>query len=200
MTEAFPLHWPDGWPRTAPHHRAWSLPGGRGHTQSFSDTLRRLLTELDRLGAGPVVVSTNQPLRQDGLPYANRAKMDDPGAAVYFELGGKHLVMAQDRYELLADNLRSLALAIEGLRQMDRHGGGHMMERAFQGFQALPAPDDWRRVLGLDREKRTLTLVDVNEAFRAKARDCHPDQGGSTDAMARLNAARDAAIIEIRGH
>lgn len=28
MTEAFPLHWPEGWPRTAARDRRWSLAGG----------------------------------------------------------------------------------------------------------------------------------------------------------------------------
>jgi curved DNA-binding protein CbpA len=32
-------------------------------------------------------------------------------------------------------------------------------------------------------------LASIREAFKARARDVHPDAGGSTDAMRRLNEA-----------
>ena len=51
--------------------------------------------------------------------------------------------MAMDRFTSVAGNLRSLTLAIEAMRQLNRHGGGTMMERAFAGFVAI-APPDWK--------------------------------------------------------
>ena len=48
--------------------------------------------------------------------------------------------MAQDQHLGLLDDIRSLSLAIEGLRQMQRQGGRVMLERAFAGFAALPTP------------------------------------------------------------
>ena len=151
--DAYPLTWPDGWPRTRASKRVWALPGGHGNAMSWDRVVSRLITEVGRLEASHVVLSSNQPLRRDGLPYAAKRNIEDPGVALYFRLGDRSLVMAQDRYCLLIDNIRSLALAIEGLRQMERHGGGHMMERAFRGFEALPPPSTdtrpWREVLGL---------------------------------------------------
>jgi hypothetical protein len=35
-------------------------------------------------------------------------------------------------------------LAIEGLRQLERHGGSLMLDRAFDGFLAI-APPDWKK-------------------------------------------------------
>ena len=192
MTESYPLHWPDGWPRTSANKRLWSLAGGRGHSQTWASVVDRLLGELGRISAKQVVLSTNQPLRRDGLPYAVSRRFEDSGAAVYFTLN-RQLVMAQDRYELLADNIRSLALAIEGMRQMQRHGGGHMMERAFSGFAALPAPEaerHWSEVLGLSP---TASRDEIEKAYRSRAKTEHPDHGGSTDAMAALNVAYDKA-------
>ena len=88
------------------------------------------MTELRRLEAKDPVLSSNQPIRRDGAPYAARRIIHDPEVAVYFVRGGRPLVMAQDRYWRLVDNIRSLALAIEGLRKLQRHGGGIMLERA----------------------------------------------------------------------
>ncbi len=197
MTEAWPLHWPDGWPRTSEHRRKNWLASGAHQRPSWTDTMNRLFGELRRLGARNVVLSTNQPLRQDGLPYANRRLDGAPGAAVYFTLNERDLVMAQDLYWSVADNIRSLALAIEGMRQMKRHGGGHMMERAFAGFTALPPPSDirpWREILG-----ECANLVVAEACYKRQARERHPDAGGSDAAMAELNVAMEAARAELGG-
>jgi hypothetical protein len=50
------------------------------------------------------------------------------------------MTMACDRFDNAAANMRSLGLAIEAMRQLERHGGGAMMEKAFSGFVALPPP------------------------------------------------------------
>ena len=110
------------------------------------------MTELWRLGVKDLVPSSNQPIRPDWSPYEAQRVIREPGVAVYFVRGGRHLVMAQDRYWRLVDNIRSLAMAIEGLRKMQRHGSGIMLERAFAGFAALPAPDarePWWTILGV---------------------------------------------------
>ena len=189
MTQAYPLAWPDGWPRTPWNRRQWSLPGGRSG-KDWQSVVARLRNEVQRIGGANVVVSTNQPLRRDGLPYApSKSRVDDPGAAVYFTKDDRPFVMAQDRYELLVDNVRSLALAIEGMRQMERHGGAHMMERAFSGFEALPAPGaaaSWWVVLGVPRDA---PIADCEAAYKRLAREKHPDAGGSSEDMTALNAA-----------
>ena len=190
MTEAFPLHWPDGWPRTHPNRRKNSLPGGG---QEWLRVVRRLITEVQRIGGKSVVLSTNQPIRLDGMPYSARRNIEDPGAAIYFTRDDRQMVMAQDNYWMLVDNIRSLALAIEGLRQMERHGGAHMMERAFAGFEALPPPSQgWRSVLGLaglDCSIPAVALAGAEAAYKTLARKAHPDAGGSSEKMSRLNVA-----------
>jgi curved DNA-binding protein CbpA len=39
----------------------------------------------------------------------------------------------------------------------------------------------------------------IERAFRTRARKCHPDTGGSNEAMVELNTARDQALKEIAG-
>jgi hypothetical protein len=196
MPTTFPLSWPDGWPRTPEAKRKWSLAGGRAQAQDWNVVLKRLHDELARLGAGNIVMSTNQPVRRDGNPYAAKRIIQDPGVAVYFTLRGRQLVMAQDAYELMEDNIRSIALAIEHLRGLERHGGGTMMDRAFAGFEALPPPRSWRDVLEFGDEE-PIILAAAEARFRHLAKKAHPDAGGSTAAMAELNAAIAEARREL---
>lgn len=215
--QTYPLAWPEGWPRTPDHKRltdhpfkASSMVSPR-EAISFDRARRLLREELGRLGAKQVTLSTNIPLRGDGEPYANaaRRRMDHPGVAIYFMLKGKQMVMAQDRYWDVAANLRSLALAIEAMRALDRHGGGTMMERAFAGFTALPAPDGakpkrpWWTVLNYPADpddRLDLSVEEVDARFRTLAKRRHPDvDGGSVEAFQELQEARDDAVREIGG-
>lgn len=200
MTTAYPLQWPEGWTRTPAHqqqgiYRFGSTDRSNGYQRklpTFASARDRLIAELERLGARHVVISSNFQLNQSGLPSGNRATPHDQGIAVYFEMNGRPMVMANDRYEKAAGNLTSLALGIEAMRQLDRHGGGQMMERAFSGFAALPpsGPDCWT-VLGL---KPGASADHIKAAHRRKVAEAHPDTGGSHAAMSELNAARDEAL------
>jgi hypothetical protein len=83
-SEAYPLRWPDGWPRTPAHARkSDSLFEGKNFTPGRVRDL--LLDELRLLKATNVIISSNVPLRPDGLPYAQSGRLDDPGIAVYFK-------------------------------------------------------------------------------------------------------------------
>ena len=182
-TATYPLQWPSGWPRSPEWDREEALKGG---TFDWNQVVQRLVWELERMRARNIVISTNQPLRQDGLPYAAKRNIEDPGVAIYFEFSGKSLVMAQDRYVLLNDNVRSIALAIEGLRQVNRHGGGMMAERAFAGFEALPPPPTWWEILGVAQDA---PIDEVRQAYRRAAQANHPDRGGNVEIMTEINRA-----------
>jgi hypothetical protein len=186
--ESYPLHWPAGWPRSTSSQRGKSRFSG----QTFNQ-IKELQRELRLLGARNVVISSNVPVRQDGLPYADAAKRryDDPGVAVYFTLKGKPLAMARDRYWTPWENMRSLVLAIEAIRSIERHGGQTMMERAFSGFTALPAPKSCWEILGLSP---SASVQAIKAQFTVKAKTAHPDVGGSDAAMAELIVAREEAL------
>jgi hypothetical protein len=196
MTEAYPLRWPDGWPRTPPYRReSDNRFGGRGGI-TVGRARDQLMDELRRLGATEIVVSTNVPVKADGLLYADNKRLDDPGIAVYFTFKKKKRVMARDGFISVAGNLRSLGLAIEGLRQLERHGGSLMLERAFKGFLAIAPPDwkkPWREVFGIKSDWHG----DITELYREKARLRHPDAGGNDTLMAELNLAYEEARREL---
>lgn len=191
MAEAYPLSWPEGWARTPAGRR---ISGGRFNT-TFERARSELMNELRLLGAGNVVVSSWLPLRRDGLPYADQArrKLDDPGVAVYFMLRKRQMVMARDAYTSVHDNLRSIGLGIAHLRGLERHGGGTMMERAFEGFAALPAPekfDAWG-TLGL---RPGATQDEIEAKFRELAKRHHPDMGGDAVMFHAIQKAREIAL------
>ncbi|WP_425404586.1 J domain-containing protein [Hwanghaeella sp.] len=186
MTEAYPLHWPEGKPRTARRERA------RFDTTHEIAQLA-LMDELRRMGATHPVLSTDIPVRGDGLPYARHRAPDDPGVAVYFMYKGNQVCFACDRWDRVRDNIQAVRKTIEALRGIARWGTGDMVEAAFKGFEALPAPGKavsavWWRVLGVSE---SATKNEIIAAYREKAKTSHPDvAGGSDSAMAELNNAR----------
>jgi len=217
MTPArYPLQWPLGWKRTLPGQRQRGTFAKRGYSSSGSyrplndvtvaEACGRLLAELKRMGISDqdVVISTNVRTRLDGLPYSNEREPEDPGAAVYWRDAGRDRCMAIDGYSRVAQNIAALAATIEAMRAIERHGGAAILDRAFTGFTALPAPivagmkRPWREVLNFppgaipDRDQ-------LQRRFRELASKRHPDAGGSDGAMAEVNAARDEALQEIGG-
>ena len=190
MTEAYPLHWPDGWPRTRPDRRHPSRFAPKG----LAAESEMIIRELHLLGTRYVVISTNVKLRRDGLPYSNKPKLHDPGVAVYFERDGKQQCIPCDRWETVEENARAVWKSIEALRGLDRWGAKSFVDAAFAGFVALPAPNavrPWWEVLGVDRDA---TRAEIEAAYRERARTAHPDAGGLQAAMSELNQARDAAL------
>lgn len=198
---AYPLSWPNGWPRTPAGSRkpaAFRSVSGTGGASTYrksapirlTDARQRVSDELHRLGARNPVLSTNLELRLDGLPRGGQAEPADPGAAVYFQLRKRPIVLACDRWNTVAGNIAAIAAHIEAMRGMERWGVGSV-EQLFTGYLRLPAPmvpDDWRGVLG-----DPATLAEAEATWRRKIRDAHPDRGGSAAKAAALNAAIAAA-------
>lgn len=206
MTEAvqaYPLQWPPGWRRMSSQQRtrAKFSKGERRYgeggsswlstkTLSVTDGVDRVLGELGRMGIrrDDIVISSNVPTRLDGLPRGDARVPDDPGVAVYWRKGKLTRCMAVDRYDRVADNLAAIAATLEAMRAIERHGGAEILDRAFTGFTALPAPEQWFTILGV---KATATRDEIEQAFRRLAMIHHPDRpGGDAVAMSRLNDAR----------
>lgn len=189
----YPLQWPANRPRTPVASRRNGKFMRRGKWLTIADALSRLQHELDRLGAELPVVSTNVKVRLDGLPRSDQGHPEDPGIAIYFQLDGDPICMPCDTYTWVADNIAAVAAHIEATRAIERYGVVSLKEM-FSGFAAIsaqPGQRAWWAVLGIKAEA---TPSQINEAYRRLARERHPDQGGSDDAMAELNMARDQAL------
>jgi len=180
--EAYPLCWPEGWTReNCKEESNFATSGTKAH--------KMLMDEIRRMGGTGIVLSTNVPLRQDGMIRMDREPVD-AGVAVYFTRKQKQVVFACDRFDLLRDNMLSLAKTIEALRGIERWGASEMLERAYSGFKQLNAENGeapWWVVLGV---AETATLAEINLAWQTAAKAAHPDvAGGDAELMKRLNVA-----------
>lgn len=191
IPERYPLEWPAGWPRSR-----------RAERSKFADvTLYAARAQLERelrlLGATSVVLSSNIPLRQDGLPYSNTREPSDHGAAVYFRLKGHPRVLACDKWDRVAHNIVAVAKHIEATRGQSRWGVGSV-EQAFAGYQALPAVPSkrpWWVVLGVPESATWLTIQKARVELLMRH---HPDRGGDPSAAAEVNAAYEEAQVARR--
>lgn len=189
--EGFPLRWPEGVGRTAP----WKRQRAR-FDLAFGRARNGLVHELEMMNARYIVITSDLPIRRDGLPYASSHEPPDTGIAVYFEFSGKSHCFACDRWDKVADNLRAVAKTIEALRGIERWGSSSMVARAFAGFEALPPNggtlQSWRDVLG-----SCATLADARSSYRQRAASVHPDVGGAHEEMVALNQAMAEAEKEL---
>ena len=185
---SYPLTWPDGRGRTPSHLRK--------HAQFqtlFAKARDNLMKEIHRLGGRDIILSSDIPLKQDGMPFANmRPKSGDPGIAVYFMRNKKQLCFACDCYQTPDDNLHAIALTIAALRGIARWGTGDMMEAAFRGFTALPETTSgisWWSVLGVPINA---TAEQVKDAYFLLVKKYHPDgnpSGGDEELLRRVITA-----------
>lgn len=202
---AYPLAWPDSWKRTPegsrrPGHfgtRRSSVPGGYPMMRdiTLAEAVTRTLDELTRMGVPrcDVIISTNVKLRRDGLPLSDQRAPADPGVAVYWRDGANSRCMAIDRYTKVEDNMAAIAATVEAMRAIERHGGATILDRAFSGFTALPAPGQttargWAEVMEFTAGE-CVTLEQAKDRYRRLSAIRHPDKGGTQAAMSELNWA-----------
>jgi hypothetical protein len=208
MIEAYPLTWPAGWPRTpASALRPGMFGSKKGESTRVTDitiaeATQRVLSELGRMGIASwdILISTNLQLGRHGLPLSRQPAPRDAGAAVYWSTRkGERRVMAIDQYSRVEQNLAAIAATLDAMRAIERHGGAQILDRAFTGFTALPAPTatrSWREVFGYNPGV-TITCDMLRATYRRLASERHPDRGGSDAAMSELNVALRQAEEEI---
>lgn len=222
MADAYPLSWPAGWKRTAPSDRLRPRFHGtvmRSYTHDPSRSYRdkkdlsvfeavdRVRKSLVRLGVEEhtVVISTNIELRRDGLPRSDRRSPEDPGVAVYWRQpgSGQPQCMAIDLYSDVAGNLAAIAASIEALRAIERHGGAQILNRAFAGFNALPATTT--TTMGAETAAEVIARragqpytgknivgdhLSARHAVRRAQSSAHPDAGGTTEDFQLVQEAK----------
>lgn len=192
--QAYPLQWPQGWARTPANKRERSR-----YRVSNATICNDLLEAVRLLGGAVPIISSNMPVRLDGLPYVNTVSVPDPGVAVYWVREGQQEVMACDRWVTPWENMRAISHAIEALRAMERAGATQILNRAFEAFQ-LPSGGPsvgkrhWREVLDYGSDPLDTGLIRAR--FKALALKLHPDVGGDVERFKELEAAYREAMKE----
>lgn len=184
MTDAYPLAWPAGQPRT-------KNPVDSKFQATVPQALQFVHDELRRFGK-----DTGKPVKN--LVLSSNVTLtshnpSDGGVAAYFQWDGLDCCIAVDRYKRVRENLQAIGRVIEADRAKMRHGGLNIVRAAFRGYAALPPPSDgkpWHVVLGVDEGG---ALVTARAAYKRLAAQCHPDAGGSDERMAEVNRAWDEA-------
>jgi hypothetical protein len=196
----FPLHWPEGRPRTLRYDRKNGTFKREDRPITISAAMDRLDDELRLLGGIRPTLSANLDVNLNGRPRSGQAEPDDPGVALYFTLEGKPMAMACDRYKSAAQNIAALAAHIEATRAIARYGVATAAE-TLRAFQALPPPSGvpqsgprtpqdgrpWFEVLHLSP---TAGPEVVQSAYRALAKTFAADESK----LREINLARDEAM------
>jgi len=193
MIEAYPLHWPEGWKRTKIGKHQYSQ-----FKSNFAKARDGLIYEIRMLGGKNIILSTNVPLRGDGLPYAAKKEPEDSGIAIYFKNSGNDMVFACDKYVKTWENMVAVRKTIEAIRGIKRWGASDMMERAFTGFKALPDPDKllWREVLGIPQDENDINVI--RHRYKQLCSTYHTDKSsGNAEIFDRITKAWNEAKIEI---
>lgn len=174
MTTAYPLAWPQGFPRNKGFAPSRTKTGVSGAVQNVMAELRRFGTDSGK-PVSNTVISSNVTLTD--------ARPRDPGVACYFLWDGVQCCIAIDRYHWCEENLQAIALIIEAERTKLRHGGLNIVRAAFRGYASLPPPINsagqlpppWWSILGLPE---SANLEDARAAYIRKVKTEHPDKGG----------------------
>lgn len=173
--EAYPLHWPLGFPRTKsrqPSRFKTTLPSAINNVE---EELRRFGSDTGK-PVRDVVISSNYSL--------TTRQPADPGVAVYFTWDGIEVCIPADRYPAIEDNLQAVSKIVESHRAIMRHGGFNLVRAAFRGFAALPPPNKdssgelpkpWWQILGVPEGA---TVEQAKTAYHRLVKEAHPDRGG----------------------
>lgn len=182
---AYPLQWPDHIPR-ATRREAGKFKATLSVALGNVEGSLKLFGKDSGRAVSGIVLSSNVTLGQ--------SRPADPGVAVWFAWDGDQRCIPVDRYLTPAANLQAIHHVLEARRVELRHGTLALVRASMRGFQALPAPGatPWYAVLGVPE---TATATAIEAAFRALARERHPDRGGSHEMMADLNRARTEGLV-----
>ena len=189
MTTAYPLHWPQGTPRTAARKGSQFKTSIYGAVKNVQDELRRFGKD-SGISCEAVVISSNVTLGDQ--------RPGDPGVAVYFRWDNIDCCVPVDRYTKVEDNLQAIAKVIEAERTKLRHGGLNIVRTGMRGYAALPPPKGpdgklappWWETLGIPQSAgKVTTLAEAEAAYKKLVKEHHPDKGGDA---AKFNAITDA--------
>lgn len=185
MTQAYPLIWPQGFPRAKDRPSSKFKATIPSALDFVEDELRRFGNDTGKKIEG-LVISSNYSL-SDRIPK-------DPGVAVYFRWDNIDVCIPVDTYARIEENLQAVARVIEAQRTILRHGGLNIVRASFRGFASLPPPKGpdgqlappWWSVLGF---QATPSLPEAEARYREMVKTAHPDRGGDP---AKFNAVTDA--------
>lgn len=195
MIEAYPLQWPLGYKRTPATHKK-DAP----FQTAFAKARDGIIYELTKMYAKDIVISSNVPVKKDGLPYAVpfgqwKNITDDTGIAVYFNFNKEQKVICCDAYLSLDDNMQAINKTVEALRGIDRWQCSDIINQTFTGFKAIPEKTGGKAWWDVLQCKPDASEDVIRQQYKRLAKDYHPDiNNGNSEKFIDLQTAYQQAL------
>lgn len=190
MTTAYPLSWPDAFPRASKREGGQFKTTLAGALKNVQDSLRRFAVD-SKTPLENVVISSNVTLGAN-VPA-------DPGVAIWFRWGDMPVCIAVDRYTRVEANLQAIHHIIEARRVELRHGTLALVQATFRGFLALPSQTNrkpWHEVLAVNPDTQRPAVEANYKTLRAR---WHPDRdGGDAERFHEIQQAWEEAQAVLR--
>lgn len=181
----------------------------RSSRPGWSKAFALLRFELAKIGATEVVIEAgyqNHQIRNDGYPLSS-ARPEHGQVRISFRKGNVPISFIQTGMAEVESNVWLIARTLNALRAVDRYGCTQGGEQ-YKGWAQLPPGTgsngtihaaEWPSVEAAMRylcsvgngDVLSVLPKDLDVVYRAAARKAHPDAGGSTATMAKVNRAKD---------
>jgi hypothetical protein len=177
-------------------------------TQSFYDARGEVFKYLGVFQVERSTLSTNIPIPPGSARWLDKGKVRrivakaeasegyDPAAALYFRVQGIDYVIACDQYVTTAQNVGGINHTLEHLGPLLRYAPLGLQHRILWSLrtdtankQEMFAP--WWEALEVSPSASTEI---IKAAYKVKAKQAHPDAGGTTEQMQKINNARDKGL------
>ena len=124
-----------------------------------------------------------------GAEFITMPDRIDETAEVVFDYNENRVRVKYGQQRTYRDNLRAIYLTLEGLRMAHQRGLGDLLTNTVSQMLQLgqaAGQRDPHEVLGVRPDSPHAV---AEAAYRALAKEAHPDAGGSPELMTELNAA-----------
>lgn len=150
--------------------------------KSWSATQQDLAIEFERWGVTEWDTNYPRGARLEGYSQSET----DRGVTLTYTLRGKQVTLSMNKQPRAVDNIRVLYKVIESLRLNELRGMNEVFEQAYLQLVAPVTEKTPWEVLGIYPG----SPIEIAEAsYKVKAKELHPDAGGSEADMKQLNQA-----------
>lgn len=152
--------------------------------KSWSATLSDLAETMRKWGVKDYMVTNDLPVRSRAKMYQT---LTERQVVLKYIKDGTPVQLVMEKQSRAVDNFRVLYLAVEAMRMNDQRG---LTDVVRQAYAQLPAPAE-QSVYTIVGARPEWSMEQIEQTYRSKVRQMHPDAGGSSESMAALNAAMD---------
>lgn len=166
--------------------------------KSWQQTNDELADTFAKWGVGPRawrVLAIRAPFRPSGFYPVHERRVT---IEFLHPTSKKMITITKDDQARPEDNLRLIYIGLERLRMIEKAGLSDIVREALLQIDAPTGPQarPKRSPYEIMEISPSASMTIVEAAYRAKAKELHPDRGGDADSMRELNEAFEAVKAE----